>query len=48
MWETAAAFIHPGDVHVARGQVAGDLDVADKWSAARDLSRIGPGDTVVS
>src|SRR5439155_8632311 len=45
--EATAAFIHPGDVHVARGQVAGDLDVADEWSAARELSRIGPCHPVV-
>ena len=48
MWEAAAAFVHPGDVHIARGQIAGDLDVADKWSAAGDLPRIGPGESVVS
>ena len=45
--KTAAAFIHPGDVHVACSQVAGDLDVADKWGAARDLSSIRPGNTVI-
>ena len=48
VWEAAAAFIHSSDVHVACGQVAGDLHVADEWSAARDLSRIGPGETVIS
>ena len=48
VWEAAAAFIHSSDVHVACGQVAGDLNVADEWSAARDLSRIGPGETVIS
>src|SRR4029077_16304269 len=30
VWEAAAAFIHPGDVHVACDLVAGDLDVADE------------------
>src|SRR6266496_3349588 len=48
VWEAAAAFVHPSDVHVACGQIAGDLHVADEWSAARDLSRIGPGETVIS
>jgi hypothetical protein len=48
MREPAASFIHAGDVYVARGQVAGDLDVPDEWSTARDLSGVRPGNTVVS
>src|SRR4029453_9841512 len=46
--ETTASFIHPGDVYVARSQVACDLDVPDKWSTARDLSGICPSDAVIS
>src|SRR5439155_23136740 len=46
--EAPAAFVHAGDIHVARGQVAGDLDVADEWGAAGQLSRVGPGGAVVS
>src|SRR5207247_3380797 len=45
VWEAATAFIHPGDVHVARDFVAGDLDVADKGGG--DLVR-GPRVPVVS
>ena len=48
VWEAAAAFVHAGDVHVACGQVAGDLDVADEGNAGGDLSRVGPSGTVVS
>jgi len=46
--EAAAAFVHASDVHVACGQVAGDLDVANEGRAGRDLPRIGPGKTVIS
>src|SRR5207245_2742491 len=46
--EAPAAFVHAGDVHVARGQVTGDLDVADERGAAGQLSRVGPSGTVVS
>ena len=46
--EAAAILVHAGDVNIPRGQVAGDLDVADEGCASRDLSRIGPGETVVS
>src|SRR5262245_18145936 len=48
VWEAASAFIHSGDVHVTRGKVAGDLNVADEGRASRDLSGIRPCDTVVS
>ena len=46
--EAAAILVHAGDVNIPRGEVAGDLDVADEGRAGRDLSRIGPGHTVVS
>src|SRR5213596_809655 len=48
MGEAPASLVHAGDVHVARDQVAGDLDVADEGRAGGDLSRVGPGETVVS
>ena len=46
--EAAASFIHPGDVHVAGGQVAGNLDIADERRAAGDLPRVCPSETIVS
>ena len=46
--EASAAFVHTGDVHVACGQIAGDLDVADKGSAGGNLSRVCPRDPIVS
>ena len=46
--EASASFIHPGDVHVARGQVARDLDIPDEGRAGGDLSRVGPSQTIVS
>src|SRR5438105_15191035 len=42
--ETAAFFVHASNVHVARNQVAGDLDVADEWAGGGQLS-LGPGVT---
>src|SRR5205807_4271767 len=46
--EAPASFVHAGDVHVARGQVAGNLDVADEWGASGQLACVGPSETVVS
>src|SRR5436190_16247840 len=46
--EATAAFVHAGDIDVACGQVAGDLDVADEGGAGSDLSLVGPGRSVVS
>ncbi|PYJ69619.1 MAG: hypothetical protein DME76_08410 [Verrucomicrobia bacterium] len=46
--EATASFVHASDVYVASGQVAGDLDIADEGSAGGYLSRVGPGETVVS
>ena len=43
---TSAVFVHAGEVHVARNQVAGDLHVANECSG--DLSFVGPGIAVVS
>jgi hypothetical protein len=48
VWEPAAAFVHAGDVHVARNQVTGDLHVPDEGAAAGNLSLVGPSGTVVS
>src|ERR1700682_5150437 len=45
--EATAAFVHAGDVHVACGQVTGDLDIADEGSAGGNLSRVGPSPAVV-
>src|SRR5439155_18006860 len=42
----AAIFIHAGEVHVARDQVAGDLHVANECSG--DLSFVGPSIAIVS
>src|SRR5882724_8080907 len=42
----AAVFVHACDVHVARHLVASDLHVTDE--ASGDLSRVGPGQTVIS
>jgi hypothetical protein len=46
--EASTAFIHTSNVHVACSKVAGDLHVADKWRSGSKLSRIGPGQTIVS
>ena len=48
MRKASTAFVHARDVHIACGQIAGDLDVADKRRAAGDLSLVGPSETVVS
>ena len=48
MGEASASFIHARDVYISCSQIARDLDVADKRRAASDLSRVGPGETVVS
>src|SRR5450432_2129926 len=45
--EATAAFVHAGDVHVACGQVTGDLDIADEGSAGGNLSRVGPSRAIV-
>jgi hypothetical protein len=46
--ETTTAFIHPGDVHIARSHIAGDLYIANERRAACKLSCIGPCRPVVS
>src|SRR6266700_3737383 len=46
--KASAAFVHASNVHVACGQITSDLNVADEGCARRDLSRVGPGHTVVS
>ncbi len=46
--KAAATFIHAGDVNIACGKVAGNLDVADKRSAAGYLPRVGPSEAIVS
>src|SRR5882724_10377523 len=46
--KASAAFVHASNVHVACGQITSDLDVSDEGCARRDLSRVGPGHTVVS
>ena len=48
MRKATATFIHAGDVNIARGKVAGNLDIADKRSAAGYLPRIRPGEAIVS
>ena len=45
--KATTAFIHPGDVYIARGEVAGDLDIADEWRAAGDLSCVSPSEPIV-
>src|SRR5438552_10548566 len=46
--EATAAFVHAGDVDVACGQVAGDLDIADEGSSAvGNLSRGRPSRAIV-
>src|SRR6202795_2557238 len=46
--EATAAFVHGGDVHVACGQVTGDLDITDEGSAGGNLLHVGPSRAVVS
>jgi len=46
--KAATTFIHAGDVHIACGKVASNLDIADKGCAARDLPRVRPSETIVS
>ena len=48
MGEATTPFVHACDVHVACGEVAGDLDVTDEWGAGSDLSRVRPSETVIS
>ena len=48
MGKATATFIHSCDVHIARGEVAGNLDVADEWYAARDLPSVSPSDSIIS
>ena len=46
--EATTAFIHPGNVHVARNHIAGDLYIANEGRTACKLSCVGPGRPVVS
>jgi hypothetical protein len=46
--EATTAFIHPGDVHVTRSHITGDLYIANERRAACKLSCIGPSRPVVS
>src|SRR5450432_2667454 len=46
--KATAVFVHAGDVDVARGQVTGDLDIADEGSAVAHCYRGAPSHTVVS
>ena len=39
---------HTGDVHVARGRVTRDLNVADDGAPGGDVSLVEPSETVVS
>ena len=48
MREAVAAFVDAGNVNIACGLIAGDLDIADEWRAGRNLSRICPSQAVVS
>src|SRR5450631_1517992 len=45
--EATAAFVHAGDVHIACGQVTGDLDIADEGTAGGKHSLVGPSRAVV-
>src|SRR5439155_21790614 len=44
--QASASFVHAGDIHVACGQVAGDLHVADEGIAVGNLS-LAPSRSVV-
>src|ERR1044071_1278991 len=45
--EATAAFVHAGDVNIARSKVAGDLDITDEGSASRNLSRVSPSHAII-
>ena len=44
--EATAAFVHPGDVNIARNLVGGDLDVPDE--GVGNVDRGGPSDAVIA
>src|SRR5947209_16247179 len=46
VWEATAAFVHPGDVNIARNLVGGDLDVPDE--GVGNVDRGGPSDAVIA
>ena len=48
MGKAAAPFVHAGDVHVAGGEVASDLDIANERRAGGNLSRVCPSQAIVS